>query len=229
MIKKWWPAVLLLLFLPGAYAAVIYGTIYDIDLDPAANSIIKISTVPVQNFVAKDGAYSFDVSPGFYYLSASYDYRGKSYSAEQNLTVSSDGKYLVDLIVFPDLAEEGNLLDQEIDPDSRTQIAGNAVSRSPLLIPILVACIIIAITAIVVYFVFLKNRKRSVNQDLGNDLAHDVLDFIRSEHGRTTQKDIRNKFPYSEAKISLVITELEHKGVVRKIQKGRANVIILNR
>ncbi len=31
----------------------------------------------------------------------------------------------------------------------------------------------------------------------------------------------------SEAKISLILTELEHKGKVEKIKKGRGNVILL--
>ena len=31
----------------------------------------------------------------------------------------------------------------------------------------------------------------------------------------------------SEAKISLILTELEHKGQIEKVKKGRGNVIIL--
>jgi uncharacterized membrane protein len=52
-----------------------------------------------------------------------------------------------------------------------------------------------------------------------------VLAFIRS-HKRVTQKEIRKSFPMSEAKISLIITDLESQGKVRKIKKGRGNVII---
>ena len=36
------------------------------------------------------------------------------------------------------------------------------------------------------------------------------------------------KFPDSEAKISLVLTELEAKGKIKKIKKGRGNIIIWN-
>ena len=55
----------------------------------------------------------------------------------------------------------------------------------------------------------------------------DVVEFIVQEGGRTTQTEIRYKFPSSEAKISLMITELEHKGIVKRIKKGRGNVIVL--
>ena len=53
-----------------------------------------------------------------------------------------------------------------------------------------------------------------------------ILDFIKKEE-KTTQKEIRKHFPSSEAKISLVIAELEKKGLVDKIKKGRGNVIVL--
>ena len=42
-------------------------------------------------------------------------------------------------------------------------------------------------------------------------------------------KDIRKAFGLSEAKASLIITELEHKNLVKRIKKGRGNVIILNK
>ncbi|MBI4738935.1 hypothetical protein HY772_05235 [Candidatus Woesearchaeota archaeon] len=55
-----------------------------------------------------------------------------------------------------------------------------------------------------------------------------VMQFIKREGGRTTQKDLRREIPYSEAKISLMISELEHKKLVKRIKKGRGNIIILN-
>ena len=55
------------------------------------------------------------------------------------------------------------------------------------------------------------------------------LDFIKKQGGRTTQKEIRKNFPMSEAKISLIITELEHRGKIEKIKRGRSNIIILKK
>ena len=42
-----------------------------------------------------------------------------------------------------------------------------------------------------------------------------------------TQKDLRKHFAMSEAKISLMITELESLKKIKKIKKGRGNIIIL--
>ena len=44
-----------------------------------------------------------------------------------------------------------------------------------------------------------------------------------------TQKEIRKHFAMGEAKISLLITELEALNKIKKIKKGRSNVIILNK
>ena len=61
-----------------------------------------------------------------------------------------------------------------------------------------------------------------------NDLDK-IINIIKEEGGRTTQKEIRKKIPYSEAKISLMIAELENKGTIKKIKKGRGNIIVLNK
>jgi len=54
-----------------------------------------------------------------------------------------------------------------------------------------------------------------------------VLSIIRDRGGRVTQKDLRLRLNCSEAKASLMITDLEDRGLVRKMKKGRGNVIIL--
>jgi uncharacterized membrane protein len=60
-----------------------------------------------------------------------------------------------------------------------------------------------------------------------DETAKAVLGIIKREK-RITQKEIRKQLPDSEAKISLVITELESKEVIKKIKKGRGNIIIYN-
>ncbi len=62
---------------------------------------------------------------------------------------------------------------------------------------------------------------------LGDDTLGEVLSIIKKEGGRTTQKEIRKQVPLSEAKISLILTELEHEGRIKKIKKGRGNVVVL--
>ncbi len=55
----------------------------------------------------------------------------------------------------------------------------------------------------------------------------EVLLIIREHEGRITQKDLRLRLNCSEAKASLMITDLEDRGLVKKVKKGRGNVIIL--
>ncbi len=68
----------------------------------------------------------------------------------------------------------------------------------------------------------------SADATLPDDLR-EVLRIIEKGGGRITQLDLRKGLPYSEAKVSLMVTDLESRGIVKKIKKGRGNVIILNR
>ncbi len=64
-------------------------------------------------------------------------------------------------------------------------------------------------------------------QSYHEELVKKVVAFVKDQGGSTTQKDIRKNFTSSEAKISLVLSELEHNGILQKIKKGRGNIIIL--
>ncbi len=72
-----------------------------------------------------------------------------------------------------------------------------------------------------------EKEKQIIKPSFHEQLVKEVIEFIESQGGSTTQKDIRKKFTSSEAKISLVITELAHKDRIEKIKKGRGNIIVL--
>ncbi|MEA1966368.1 MAG: hypothetical protein U9N05_03685 [Euryarchaeota archaeon] len=66
--------------------------------------------------------------------------------------------------------------------------------------------------------------------DAGSAIPSDlqrVLSIIREQGGRITQKDLRLRLNCSEAKASLMVTDLEDRGLVKKVKRGRGNVIIL--
>ncbi len=54
-----------------------------------------------------------------------------------------------------------------------------------------------------------------------------IIQIMKRNEGRMTQKDLRKEIPLSEAKVSLMITDLENRGLVRRIKQGRGNVLIL--
>jgi uncharacterized membrane protein len=59
-------------------------------------------------------------------------------------------------------------------------------------------------------------------EDLG-----EVIRIIEKNGGRITRLELRKALPYSEAKVSLMVSDLESRGIVKKIKKGRGNIIIL--
>src|SRR3989344_4249785 len=56
----------------------------------------------------------------------------------------------------------------------------------------------------------------------------EVVGILGRYGGRMTQKELREKMPqYGEAKISLIVAELEAEGKIKKFRKGRGNVLVL--
>lgn len=63
-------------------------------------------------------------------------------------------------------------------------------------------------------------------QPLSEELS-EILDIIRGNKGRITQKDLRGRLKYSEVKVSLLLSELEMRGLIKKFKNGRENIVIL--
>lgn len=239
----------LLLLMPFSLGATIHGKVFDYNFALAKNSVVKINTVPEQVVVAVDGAYSFNVPIGEYALSAELkDEFGRiAYSLNDQISVANEGIYVRDLIMFPnnDLSElelENNVSAPSLSDDAKGD------SKKPIL---MITGIILVIIFALLYCVAFKKcklkdklfKKESEKQkeaeapitetaeakttpviEEPDELAK-LAGFIKS-HKRATQKDIRKQIPLSEAKISLMLTDLESQGKIRKIKKGRGNIII---
>jgi uncharacterized membrane protein len=55
----------------------------------------------------------------------------------------------------------------------------------------------------------------------------EILDIIRGHKGRITQKDLRSRLEHSEVKVSLLLSELEKRGKIKKFKNGRENIVVL--
>ena len=231
MEKKRFLVFLLLLvsiaLVPCINAAEIYGTVYDMSLNPAMGAVIEVDSTPKQTSILKDGTYSFTLPIGEYVIKATYVSNYNVYSTEENITIVDEGRYIVDLIVFPDLSEESQLLllSEDINLED---IYEEEKQAFPWLYIILVLVVIIAI------FLFLKKRKPDKKADEKileeeKDPKDKIYEFIKQKGGRVTQREIRNNFPVSQATISLILTELENDGKLKKIKRGKGNIIILNK
>lgn len=247
-----------------AKAAIIYGNIYDLSLNKVDNVIVTINTEPIQQIVAENGTYSFNVTEGTYILKAQQIYYGDAIAeAEEEVKVNEEGLFRLDIILFPYTEEE--LLNETDIIESSLKDEEQSFNYLLLLYAS------IPLIAIIIIILFrLKKVKDAVNVDrekikeeIKNDVKKEIkqevkeetkveieekvkeeikeknkeaalpedlekiINFIKDNDNRTTQKEIRLKFPFSEAKISLMIADLEARGLIKKLKKGRGNIIIL--
>ncbi len=206
--------MLYLLFLvvvsPSVLAARLHGTVYSPYLEKLDKVVVEVNTMPQQTIVTIDGSYIFNLPEGSYMITAYSE--GKEYSIKENVTITSEGEFNVDLILFQNIDEVAEIDDIDIP---------ELTSVSTIWTYILVAWLVI-----VFVILYLMRSAKKLGADLDDELDQ-IRKFIKESGGRITQKDIRKKFPWSEAKISLIITELEDKKIIKKIKKGRSNVIIL--
>ncbi len=208
----------LLVLLPSVLGASIHGSVYDFGLNRLPNALVDIDTSPRQMMVASDGTYSFSVPVGNYLLKATH----KDADVVENVSVSADGDYVIDLILLPSV-DEALLSDVPEVPFVEDAVQDRPVSHWFLWL------VVFAILGFIVYKVSRKPVEKVVKEIRGIAVPEDlqrILEFIDKEGGRTTQKDIRKNFPFSEAKISLMIDELEAHGFIRRIKKGRGNIIV---
>ena len=215
-------------------AATIYGTVYDLSLRKVNNARVEINTIPKQIMIAQNSTYSFNVPNGAYTIKAEVMRKNVAVeSAEENITVKQDGNYVVDLILFPNV-EEG-VEDANIDVNSSLIVENKTANNFLAFFIVLMVLLIILIAAL-----YLKQKKskqkikeakqEQQKQEPSEDIdLEQIIRIIKQEGGRATQKEIRKQIPLSEAKISLMIAELEHKGIIEKIKKGRGNIIILKK
>ncbi len=205
--------LIFLLSMPLAAGAEIYGAIYSWELEPLDNVLVWINTTPEQKVVARDGTYSFTVPPGHYLLMASYN-GTLQLEAEEEVTVVEEGRYRIDLILFPVLEEELPLdeIDTPLPGEGGWQVLGVALAAAAL--------------ATAAAYLLLRRRKSELEEQLPEELA-ELLDIIRREGGRIKQSELRKMVGCSEAKLSLMLADLEHRGVIKKIRKGRGNIILL--
>ncbi len=206
----------LLILLPVAGGARVYGVVYSWEtLEPLPRAIVTVNSTPVQRMVTGDGHYSFNLTPGSYLIEGFYYRKGELQLYDREVIVIKDnGDYVVDLILFPplpDLPEEPNL---EFSVGKQTSHVYLYITGA--------AGIILVGTAVLLR---LRMRGRG-DEELPEDLK-EVVSMIRGEGGRITQKELRKRLGVSEAKASLIVADLERRGIVEKVKRGRGNIIFL--
>lgn len=230
-------AFMFLILISIASAATLEGSTYNTNLELEKDVILEINTKPVQKYLSKDGTYSFELSPGNYILTA----KNNEYEVQENVEIdSSEGEFVLDIFLLPSFGDEDELWQEteeqlDIDPEKENHILSYILAG--LVVLYAVYRIIKARKKFGSLRKFRKKMKEEKSktleqhkEDLEKEPGHleKSLEVIKKHGGRISQKELRKEMLYlSEAKISLIITELEHKGKIEKIKKGRGNVIIL--
>ncbi|VVB94185.1 Uncharacterised protein [uncultured archaeon] len=220
-----------------AQAATVYGTIYEwSDFDnPLKNTWVEVNSTPAQKVLATTGTYSFNLTPGSYLIKARYYHNDiLEYTADEEIQIDKEGNFTHDLLLFPptDFEYLGDInLTSSLDKSDSNQRY----------------YIITIILVFAAFFILLwlrkkknkpkeqgaeeaieippENMAKTESTELPEDL-HEIYELILKKGGRVTQRDLRKEVKYGEAKVSLMIADLENRGLIKKIKKGRANIII---
>ena len=241
------PLLLILIFTlitPLSHAdttCTIGGVAYDyLTLEPLPDTIIEINTTPPQTYVSKDGNYRLNVPEGSYHLTAKhYENNLLEYYTEENITVAGGGDYTLDLIMLPAIEDEFLFDEPDLSDFDDVLIEDESQENQIwLMVPAVIAFIFI-ITITGWYLLFARSKKieegtteamiKSEEGDLRplpDDLL-EIVEILKKHDGRMTQKELRKLLPHSESKISLMITDLENRGIVTRVKRGRGNVILL--
>lgn len=235
----------------AAGTATIHGAVYEwYTFQPMENAIIEVNSTPPQSIVARYGLYSFNLAPGSYLITAKY-YRNNTQTdfAEETITITDDGDYVLDLLLFPyydeNILNETELseITEDFEEDSKTIEEGTDSSLFYFIA-------LIMLFVIIRFSIYAYKKRYSENEEimpkidastpeelnqtietkttapLPADLL-EVMDIIKANDGRITQKELRSKLKYSEAKVSLMVSDLEQRGVIEKFKQGRGNIILI--
>jgi uncharacterized membrane protein len=233
---------------PAMADSAVHGRVYDWSTFKAIDvAVVQVNTTPAQKVVTTDGSYAFSLPGGEYTITAEARSASGPLSARENITVPDSGDFVIDLLLFPadDLTILKNLnqslpVTVEESPSSPGAqgwiLPALAISAAALLLAAGGAYLLIkkrepapgvqgadaAIPEPAPSPVSIDATGRVLRQD-----CKDVLSAIAKNGGRMTQLELRKALPYSEVKISLIASELEDAGLLRKVKKGRGNILIL--
>lgn len=230
----------ILVLISFSQAATIYGNVYGPDLALLKYSIIEINSTPRQNLVAVNGDYSFNLPQGTYEITAMYQSKAITLLTKEIIVVNSEGEFIHDLILF-DTEDVENITFDE------SGVIEDTINQSTINLDFIWIVIVILILLIILFIYLIKKRKKDHKKEIkriqnkkskeiskkkkieeisNDEVLNQIYDIIKREK-RVNQKEIRKEIGMSEAKISLVIADLESRGLVKKIKVGRGNIVVL--
>ncbi|WMW21407.1 hypothetical protein RE476_08310 [Methanolobus mangrovi] len=184
--------ILLLSGLAGASGiATVHGVAYEWStFEPLDNAIIEVNSTPAQSMVAKYGVYSFELTNGTYHITASYYEDDQlTYYAEDIITVSDEGSYVLDLLLLPSYSSSddtaSSVTDVETESSSPVANASSLIFGSIFVVIILLVLLAYQMKQRPQRSPALKPIKEDENDDETSHVSHvvtgDAAEMIREE------------------------------------------------
>ncbi len=240
---------IILLYITLLHSTTVSGQIFNGDDNQLLNNtLITIEDSNGNTVVQKscNGYYNLEVPSGGNYTLRAYHYLNGSleYYTDNKFQASQDSiqfdlvlipyelQKLVPSFTSPPLANKTSSDDTSLSSHKQTDQIGQFYIDNILIIAALV---------IIIYFVYrfyLNNfaSKKDVGEksevqktgqyELDEDCKN-VFRIIKENEGRMVQKELREILNFSETKMSLIVTELEALGLIKRIKKGRENILKL--
>ncbi|NCO11211.1 hypothetical protein GW924_01235 [Candidatus Pacearchaeota archaeon] len=198
-------------------AVEVAGEVYSTDFEIVSEVVVKVLSTGgnvLQSEISESGRYEFGLSEGEYIVKAEV-YRDGILVLEGGERIEVGGVALnVDLIVLPSFGDE-ELFDNF---DVSTDIEAEGISF------LILAVIAIAVAAVIAFYYWKRGPKPK--EELPKDLK-EIVKMIERKGGRVNQVDLRKELQFSEAKVSLMLADLENRGWIKRIKKGRGNILVL--
>lgn len=228
--------LLIVLFLSAnSFGVTISGVVYDNSLNKVDKAIVEVFPQN-QRDITENGTYSFDVKPGNITIVAKFVVGTNTYIATEKLIVGEVDTVVFDLFLFDEVDEDFGLdiIDFNVSEEVGLIDTGVKASKGFAYENFLWLFILITVVMVVlVYFnytrmnqVLLKSKAED-DDNSESDIASKIVNLLKENDGRMYQREIRQNIPYSESKVSLVLSELEGKGKIKRFKKGRGNVVSL--
>lgn len=231
----------MILSLTLLYSTTISGEVFNGDsLKPINSTIITIEEESGHILLQRltDSPYTVDIQPGNYTIRGyHFDNGTLTYYTDYKVQVTSNDMQL-DMVLLPyelQMLSPGftpppvvpsGILNENNTGNGNTNKIGNEIYFYPAVLLILI---------VLVYWFFI--RKQNKQHNTKNDTRQDefepdedcqkIIKILRENDGRMVQKELRNIADFSETKMSLIVTELEVSGYIKKIKKGRGNMLKL--
>ncbi|MFQ6051049.1 MAG: helix-turn-helix transcriptional regulator [Candidatus Hydrothermarchaeota archaeon] len=227
--------VMLLLIVYPCFSIHIEGKAFHWStFQPLPSTIVRVyrnSTLTDQVICDQNGYYKLDLPPGRYIFVAFTVNQsgGISYFTQMNITLLKEKEITrLDLPMFPkleDIFPEIEKLPYEIenlpDIEEYSTIDFEMNNKFDFIYFIIFLSMIILLLAFL-YF----RREKYVREDLTDDEIR-IINILKTHGKEMFQTDLTKEIGYSPAKVSLILSALEEKGIIEKRAKGRANIISL--